>query len=291
VWMDPPNSIISGKLLLHDLDIKVTSPNGATTYFGNNNPADEVNNVEQVSIPAPVTGEYTIVVTSHTFTESDTQAVSVVITSAGMVLTRTQGSTLTPGNQIGCSVGYSMVTLTLMDRGGNGWGTGNSYGIFDSVGLIIRNGTMTSAIPGDIIAYESFCLLNALYSVRLFQDGDNLNEMGLEVDSCGVYLSEFSTTGSFNIDLTGRCNACNGYELDVILIGSLYAVPYGWAQGSKYSVTGSSVIYGVGTLVTGVSNTHKICVVSGILSPATYTLQLSGVPSTDDQNPLFDEAS
>jgi hypothetical protein len=266
----------------------VISPDGATTYYGNNNADDEVNNVEQVAIPVPVTGVYTVVVTSHTFTESDTQAVSVVITSPGVVSSRSEGTVQSADNQLSCGVGYSMITLTLMDRGGDGWGTGNSYAIYDSTGLVVQSGTMTSAIPGDVLSYESFCLQHSVFSVRLIQNGENSDEMGLEIDSCAVYLSEFNRDGVLNIGVTG-CNTCSGFEMDVVLVGSLYGVPYGWAQGSVYTVSGSNVNYGTGTLVTGVFNTHTVCVTPGALSATTYTLLLSGVPSTDDQTAFFDD--
>lgn len=119
VWMDPPNTIISGKLLLYDVDIKVISPDGATTYYGNNNADDEVNNVEQVAIPVPVTGVYTVVVTSHTFTESDTQAVSVVITSPGVVSSRSEGTVQSADNQLSlwCGVFYDYPHINGSGRG------------------------------------------------------------------------------------------------------------------------------------------------------------------------------
>jgi serine protease AprX len=51
VWMDPDNSIISEKMLLNDLNLRVLSPGGETLY-GNNINGDEVNNVSH-SPPIP----------------------------------------------------------------------------------------------------------------------------------------------------------------------------------------------------------------------------------------------
>jgi hypothetical protein len=46
-WMDPTNSIISAKLLLHDIDLVIEQ--GATMWYGNKQAGDERNNVEQVN--------------------------------------------------------------------------------------------------------------------------------------------------------------------------------------------------------------------------------------------------
>lgn len=42
--MDPDNSILSEKLLLNNIDLRVVSPTG-TVYYGNNLAGDEINNV------------------------------------------------------------------------------------------------------------------------------------------------------------------------------------------------------------------------------------------------------
>ena len=51
-WMDPPNSEFAAKVLMHDLDISLVTPEGRVLY-GNNKgfidtSRDELNNVEQV---------------------------------------------------------------------------------------------------------------------------------------------------------------------------------------------------------------------------------------------------
>jgi hypothetical protein len=46
VWMDPVNHIITSRLLLHDIDLRVISPSGAV-HHGNNQPGDEVGRLEQ----------------------------------------------------------------------------------------------------------------------------------------------------------------------------------------------------------------------------------------------------
>ncbi len=46
VWMDPGNSIISEKLLLNNLDLRVQLPDNSLKY-GNNVAGDETNNVSE----------------------------------------------------------------------------------------------------------------------------------------------------------------------------------------------------------------------------------------------------
>lgn len=45
-WMDPTNSVISAKLLLHDIDLVIES--AGQKWYGNKLAGDERNNVEQV---------------------------------------------------------------------------------------------------------------------------------------------------------------------------------------------------------------------------------------------------
>jgi serine protease AprX len=50
VWMDPNNAIMTNRMLLNNLDLKVITPSGQILY-GNNVAGDEVNNVSLS--PAP----------------------------------------------------------------------------------------------------------------------------------------------------------------------------------------------------------------------------------------------
>ena len=49
VWMDPLNHIISSRLLLHDIDLRVEAPSGEV-YHGNNQPGDEVRRAEKLHV-------------------------------------------------------------------------------------------------------------------------------------------------------------------------------------------------------------------------------------------------
>ncbi|MBL7828656.1 MAG: PKD domain-containing protein, partial [Saprospiraceae bacterium] len=78
VWADPPSTPQNSKALLNDLDLKVITPDGATTYLpwklnptpnttALNSPAvrgrDSLNNVEQVTISLPAEGTYQVQLT------------------------------------------------------------------------------------------------------------------------------------------------------------------------------------------------------------------------------------
>ena len=62
-WTDPEDDPGADSALVNDLDLVVVDPNGKA-YLGNDSEnrgkTDSVNNVEQVTIPDPKTGEYTI---------------------------------------------------------------------------------------------------------------------------------------------------------------------------------------------------------------------------------------
>mmetsp|Transcript_15712 Transcript_15712/g.24416 ORF Transcript_15712/g.24416 Transcript_15712/m.24416 type:complete len:1706 (+) Transcript_15712:222-5339(+) len=84
VWTDPEGPTGSGRTLIHNLDLSVQTPGGEFLY-GNNavdsNGApviDEINNVEQVTVAAPVSGEYRVYV-SGTDLPQGNQKYAVVV--------------------------------------------------------------------------------------------------------------------------------------------------------------------------------------------------------------------
>ncbi len=64
-WTDPPAEPGSAKTLVNDLDLVVKTPDGRV-YYGNHflgaNAPDRTNNVEQVYLPSPAPGDYTVLV-------------------------------------------------------------------------------------------------------------------------------------------------------------------------------------------------------------------------------------
>ena len=110
-WTDPKGTVpISGDdpnniLLVNDLDIRVNDPN-SDTYFpwilDKNNPEtaattgdNDVDNIEQVVISNPVSGEYTVTISHEGSLQSGSQQVSVLISQAEP---RVQFSTISDGN-------------------------------------------------------------------------------------------------------------------------------------------------------------------------------------------------
>lgn len=71
-WSDPPAGAGTAKTLVNDLDLVVVAPDGKT-YYGNHflggSTPDRTNNVEQVYLPAPVPGDYTLRVSGQTIQE------------------------------------------------------------------------------------------------------------------------------------------------------------------------------------------------------------------------------
>ncbi|OPX92646.1 MAG: Serine protease AprX [Pelotomaculum sp. PtaB.Bin104] len=62
-WTDPPAEPGSAQALQNDLDLLVRTPDGRVFYgnhFLGNNAPDRTNNVEQVYLPSPVPGDYTV---------------------------------------------------------------------------------------------------------------------------------------------------------------------------------------------------------------------------------------
>jgi len=62
-WTDPPAEPGGAQALVNDLDLVVRTPDGRVFYgnhFLSNNKPDRTNNVEQVYLPSPVPGDYTV---------------------------------------------------------------------------------------------------------------------------------------------------------------------------------------------------------------------------------------
>lgn len=74
VWTDPPASSLSGSALVNDLDLELRAPGWTALYRGNNfsggqslpdGVADRVNNVEEIFLPSPASGTWTVRVRAH----------------------------------------------------------------------------------------------------------------------------------------------------------------------------------------------------------------------------------
>jgi hypothetical protein len=281
VWMDPTNSDITAKMLLHDLDLIVIDPSG-NYHYGNGVAKDEVNNVEQVAIDSPVVGIYTVEVLGKNFWESPTQAVSLVITSGGSVgpaLTASVSQSEAYG-QMTCGANEVMLALRKMDSEGDGWGE-MSFNLKQvSDGAAVLSGTMSDEIPNDILAMEYVCVTK---EVDYYIEMTNLYDAGwgLEIDQCGIYMSDSAnSTQYFTFNSDGDCNVCADYSLSLTLVGSLYGIPYGWKDHSMYLLQSDSddgSVSVAGTLATGMTDEHTYCLPVGV-----FTLKFDSVPKSDD---------
>jgi hypothetical protein len=243
-----------------------------------------VSQVEQVAIDSPATGTYTVSVTAKVLTESSSQAVSLVITSGGSVGSKTTStvSSSFPSNELGCSSGQQMVTINLMDRGGDGWDSGNKYEIREgsSTGTLVQSGTMDGTVGADSYLSEVVCLNEGLiYDVRLIRDGSQSKDMTMDIPQCNVHLSRLSDWATLDLSVAGTCNPCTtDFSLGILLIGPQDPIPYGWKDPSSYILENNmNETVGVGTLATGVMSRHSYCLAAG-----TYYLEFDDVPSSDD---------
>ena len=230
--MDPPNSVMSTKMLINNLDLIVQDPFG-NTYYGNNIAGDDLNNVEQVVVYTPTSGsgQWTIKVQSDVLPETgdftsttyNSQPFSLIISSGALTVVQTSYANLTSYDPGSCTGTQQLIRMTLYDNGGDGWGTGNSYQIVQqSSGTVVKSGTMSSSVPTDLMVRDSFCLDEGEYTVSLIQTGPKPNEMSLEIGQCHLYLSEYQTSGTLSITSETTCNVCNNYPLTMTLKGSLY---------------------------------------------------------------------
>jgi hypothetical protein len=286
--MDPANTIISDKLLLSDIDLQVTSPSSTVSY-GNNRPGDEVNNAEQVLISTPSLGTYTVTLRSKVFTEVTSQPLSLIITSGGYVHGKVISSSTTTfsTNELSCGTGNQMVTLQLLDHGGNGWGSGNSFLIQNEAETVTYyTFTMNGDVGKDSLQEAAFCLPEGVrYVAKLNQKGSNTKEMGVTIPQCDVYLSAQLTTRTLDLTTASQCNPCStssSYLLQTTLYGPTKGIPYGWKDEAKYGLyqqlnASAEVITTLGTLTTGVMNEREFCLPQGV-----YYLEFDNVPANDD---------
>jgi hypothetical protein len=286
--MDPANTIISDKLLLSDIDLQVTSPSSTVSY-GNNRPGDEVNNVEQVLIPSPSLGTYLITLRSKVFTQVTSQPVSLVITSAGYVHNKiiSSSSSSFSTNELSCASGEQMLTLQLLDNGGNGWGSGNSFIIQNEAETVTYDTfTMNGDVGKDSLQEKSICLPEGVkYIAKLNHKGSRVKEMGVTIPQCGIYLSSQFTTQTIDLTISSQCNPCSlitNYQLQTTLYGPTKGIAYGWKTDAKYSLyqqinETAEFINTLGTLTTGIISTRNFCLTSGV-----YYLEFDNVPANDD---------
>lgn len=271
VWMDPPNTVLSAKMLLNDLDIRVIDPSGQV-YFGNGENGDDINNVEQIYILNPIKGVYTVEVLSHTLqSEDEFQKFTLVITSPGYVVLDTPTlqdlESINDLNTLNCHDDETEIWITKTDHGGNGWGSGNKFKIeqkYNSSFSIID--TLDSSYKVKFYQKSGYCLQkNKTYSIELISTSENNNpsEMGLHIPSCDLFLDQYTTNDEFFINSYGQCNFCNNTLVSLFLWGPLWGTTYGWKDSTSYYIEHNSSIISIGTLNMGVMSIQKYCFPKG----------------------------
>jgi hypothetical protein len=236
---------ISEKLLLHDIDVTLKLVGGSETIYGNNIINDEVNNVEQAVVNSPVLGTYQATITSKTFSEnSGSQKVSVVITSGGSVVSRSL-VTVTAANTAICPTGEQLITMNLLDRGGDGWPTGASYEIRTLASALFQTGALGSDASQDFNVPVTFCLpASKVYTVNLILPNitifEDVVDVGLEIPQCKTYLSYYQTSATLDLSTDATlCNPCgaNAAAVSMYLADGPLLNHYGWNRNSVYTLS------------------------------------------------------
>jgi hypothetical protein len=103
--------------------------------------------------------------------------------------------------------------------------------------------------------------------------------MALDIDECDLYLSQSKTSGNFSVASDYSCNKCSDSDLNLVLWGSTFGVPYGWKNSTSYyiKIKSTGVFVATGSLDTGIVDTHDFC-----LPEATYEVGFTNVASGDD---------
>ncbi len=141
VWSDPAATPAANPTLVNNLNLRVTAPDGATTYWGNNfsggwsqtgGSADAINNVENVYIQSPAAGQWTVEVFGQNVPQGPQQFALLV----DGVTTNVYGVTIEPAAAAQAGDASTTVTYTLrvtntgnttdtftLSKSGNAWTT------------------------------------------------------------------------------------------------------------------------------------------------------------------------
>ncbi len=144
VWSDAAGTPGAGAALVNNLNLRVTAPDGTTTYWGNHfsggwttpgGSADTVNNVENVYIQSPTAGTWTVQVIGQNVPQGP-QSFALVV--GGSLVTPLSIATITPSGGL---VGHTVhATIT-----GGGFGAGTTVRLTRS-GQPDINGTGVSVL-------------------------------------------------------------------------------------------------------------------------------------------------
>jgi hypothetical protein len=208
-WYDPPNDIFAARLLLHDLDLLLESPQGVIYHA--NQPAvtvssvsdsgnrDELNNNEQITIKNPGVGKWKVFVQAKQLTESDLQKYALVITQRGAVVEPTETLPISWSLLQKCSSTNSAnyeVDLSLWSRiDHNGWDGADSVAISDSAHGVHFESSFKQRTP---YTSASACLpAGQCYNSALHLGSASHRGVQAGIPQCGVYLAPLSPQQTF----------------------------------------------------------------------------------------------
>eukprot|EP01034_Spumella_vulgaris_P024397 gene24397-30741_t len=318
-WFDPPNEVFAAKVLQHDLDLVVVTPDGTILYGNGHNadgtaPAgsrrDEVNNNEQVLVTAPAMGDWTVRVQAKGLFHAAQQKFAIVITSGGHVVPSDLPAAISPLLLGSCqSDGDSQssqprleVELSLWSRVGlDGWVASDVYTITDlSSSAVVLTGSFEAEYSYEV---ETVCMLPGNYSAALSLSDQSTPGTQMSIAECGVYLAPLAPTQTFRIDspvsvgnltvLAFAEDACSAscwhgdhFVLDVLLSEQEGA---GWT-GTYYAIiqlpsddsTASFATQGVaaGSMEWGFDETQSQCLPSS--AESCFALQMSIAANTEE---------
>ena len=236
-WHDPAASLISSQALVHNLDLEVTGSNGALLLpqVLNASPTavaqasvagvDRLNNLEQVIIPQPVAGNYTIHVKGTAIGQNPAQEYFVVydVIEEGAQLTfPSGGEALVPGEKV----------ILQWDAFGN---VSNSFYLQYSA----DGGTTWVDIKNDISATDRQYLwevpntVSANVKVRLVHNGrESTSAPFTIIGQPAVSLAPVQCEGYINLNWTPVAGAT---DYEVLLLRGAEMMPFATTTATSFS--------------------------------------------------------
>jgi subtilisin family serine protease len=218
-WFDPPNQVFAAKYLLHDLDLVIEDPSGhvflGNAAVSNNLPAlgahrDEINNNEQITIPAPAAGKWRVRVQTKRLTEASHQNYSVVITAKGSVTFTSAAVPLNPALLAECAIStgtpsstprVSLEVAKYAKLQSNGWSPNDFYSIVpaDSASPL-----STGRIAAHAFEVDDVCVPAGCYTAHLNITSTTSHKGAqMAIPECDVFVSPLTPTQDFCVDPAG----------------------------------------------------------------------------------------
>jgi serine protease AprX len=280
VWSDYPGSPAAGKALVNDLNLRVTAPNGTTTYWGNrfsggwsqsDGSADAINNVENVYVQSPTAGWWTVEVIGQNVPEGPQPFALVVdgdVSLEEILVVTSISPTSAPNNAILTDAvvsgsGFEATSTVDLIRGASVI-SGTNLVVDTDADTITADFDLNGATPGlwDVRVTNSstrtatlddaFTMVEALPDLRISKTS---TDSVIEPGSWVTYTIDISNDGylaATKVTFTDTLPSGTSFEsLSPACDGGVIGLPAGFActiQGGSLAV-GSDIAY---TLVVSV---------------------------------------